>query len=120
MEEPGSLRAVAPGSRSKESKMYAVIRETSYPTDKPLRARPEFIRFQDAHAALPGYRGTIVTHLGGGRHITVTLWETADAMNAAREGIGPAVRKLIAPLMTAPTNLLGTGEVAYSDFPGVS
>jgi len=36
-------------------------------------------------------------------------------MNAARETIGPAVKALIEPIMTAPTTLLGTGEVAYAD-----
>ena len=98
--------------------MYAVIRETTYPPDAPLAERPEFKASQDRHAALPGYRGTIVTDLGSGRHITVTLWDTADHMNAARDAVGPTVRELIEPLMTAPTKLLGTGEVAYSDIPG--
>ena len=95
--------------------MHAVIRETTYSLDVPLAERPEFKAFQDKHAALPGYRGTIVTHLGNGRHITVTLWDTADHMNAARETIGPAVKALIEPIMTAPTKLIGTGEVAYAD-----
>lgn len=95
--------------------MYAVVRETTYPVDTPLAARPEFTAFQDAHAAQPGYRGTIVTHLGNGLHVTVTLWDTAEQMDAARHAIGPAVKTLIEPLMAHPTRLLGTGEVAYSD-----
>jgi hypothetical protein len=45
----------------------------------------------------------------------VTLWDTAEHMNAARDAIGPTVKTLIEPLMTAPTRLLGTGEVAYTD-----
>jgi len=36
-------------------------------------------------------------------------------MAAARNSIGPAVQRLIEPLMTQPTQLLGTGEVAYTD-----
>ena len=95
--------------------MHAVVRETTYPTDKPLAERPEFKAFQDAHAAQPGYRGTIVTDLGNGRHITVTLWDTAEHMNAGREAIGPTVKTVIEPIMTAPTRLLGTGQVAYTD-----
>jgi hypothetical protein len=95
--------------------MYAVVRETTYPLDKPLAARPEFAAFQDAHATQPGYRGTIVTHLGEGRHVTVTLWDTAQHMDAARNAIGPTVKAQIAPLMAQPTRLLGTGEVAYTD-----
>jgi hypothetical protein len=95
--------------------MLAVIRETTYPTDTPLAERPAFKAFQEKHATLPGYLGTIVTHLGDGRHITVTLWDTADHMNAARDAIGPTVKTLIEPIMTAPTRLLGTGKVAYAD-----
>jgi len=95
--------------------MRAVVRETTYPVDTPLADRPEFKAFQDTHATQPGYLGTIVTHLGNGRHITVTLWDTADHMNAARDAIGPAVKTLIEPIMSAPTRLLGTGEVAYAD-----
>lgn len=95
--------------------MYSVVRETTYPADTRLGDRPEFQAFQDAHSALHGYRGTVVTHVGGGRYITVTLWETLDDMNAARETIGPAVDTFIAPLMAAPSRLIGTGEVAYTD-----
>ncbi|HEX5353626.1 MAG TPA: hypothetical protein VFW60_06070 [Rhodanobacteraceae bacterium] len=95
--------------------MFAVIRDTTYPADKPLGQQPEFKAFQGKHATQPGYRGTVVTHLGNGRHLTVTLWDTAEHMNAAREAIGPAVKTLIEPIMTAPAKLLGTGEVAYTD-----
>src|SRR5690242_15163794 len=95
--------------------MHAVIRETAYPPAAPLAERPEFKSFQEKHAALPGYPGTIVTHIGNGRHITVTLWNTAEHMNAARETIGPAVKALIEPIMTAPAKLLGAGEVACAD-----
>jgi hypothetical protein len=95
--------------------MYAVVRETTYPVDKALADRPEFTAFQDAHAAQPGYRGTVVTHVGNGQHVTVTLWDTAEHMAAARDAIGPAVKTLIEPLMLAPAKLVGTGEVAYID-----
>jgi hypothetical protein len=95
--------------------MFAVIRETTYPADKPLSERPQFRAFQEAHAEQPGYLGTIVTHLGDGRHITVTLWDSAQHMDAAREAIGPAVSKLLEPIMLAPSRLHGTGEVAYTD-----
>jgi hypothetical protein len=36
-------------------------------------------------------------------------------MKAARDAIGPAVKTFIESIMTAPTKLLGTGEVAYAD-----
>jgi hypothetical protein len=40
-------------------------------------------------------------------------------MNAARDNIGPTVQELIAPLMSAPTELIGTGEVAFTDLPAI-
>ncbi|HEY1748754.1 MAG TPA: hypothetical protein VGG11_18560 [Xanthobacteraceae bacterium] len=45
----------------------------------------------------------------------MTLWDTAGQMKAARDAIGPAVKTFIESIMTAPTKLLGTGEVAYAD-----
>lgn len=95
--------------------MFAVIRETTYPAYKPLGEGPQFRAFQEAHAEQPGYMGTIVTHLGDGRYVTVTLWDSARHMDAAREAIGPTVGKLLEPIMLAPSRLYGTGEVAYTD-----
>lgn len=56
--------------------MHAVIRETSYAADRPLEDMPVFKRFQAAHAARASCRGTIVTHVGDGRYVTLTLWVT--------------------------------------------
>lgn len=95
--------------------MFAVIRETTYPLGTTLAQRPEFKAFQEKHAAQTGYLGTVVTHLGDGRYITVTLWDTAGHMSAARDAIAPRVKTLIEPIMTAPANLMGTGEVVYAD-----
>jgi hypothetical protein len=64
--------------------MHAVIRETSYAPDRPLEDMPEFAQFQAAHAARAGYRGTIVTRIGDGRYVTLTLWASAADMDAAR------------------------------------
>jgi hypothetical protein len=95
--------------------VHAVFRESGYAPSRPIYVTPEFREFQEAHAARPGYRGTIVADVGGGRFLTVTLWETADAMNAAREALSPVVERLLNPLMTSPSNLLGTGPVVVND-----
>jgi hypothetical protein len=97
--------------------MHAVIRETSYAPDRPLEGMPEFAQFQAAHAARAGYRGTIVTRIGDGRYVTLTLWASAADMDGAREALGPVVQRLLNPLMTAPTQLYGTGEVVVADLP---
>jgi len=95
--------------------MYAVVRETTYARDQALHDTPAFKKFQDAHASRSGYRGTIVTHLGAGRYVTVTLWATAGDMDAARDALGPVVQQTLNPLMTEPSKLYGTGEVIFTD-----
>jgi hypothetical protein len=95
--------------------MHAVIRETTYAPDRPLEDMAEFAEFQTAHAARQGYRGTIVTRVGDGRYVTLTLWASAADMDAARDALGPVVQRLLNPLMTAPTRLYGTGEVIVDD-----
>ena len=95
--------------------MYAVFRETTYDPDKPIEESPEFREFQQAHADQAGYKGTVVTNVGEGRYLTLTLWETAGDMHAARKTLGPVVEQLLNPLMMAPSTLLGTGKVVESD-----
>lgn len=95
--------------------MHAVIRETTYPEDLSICQTPEFREFQEAHADLRGYKGTVVVDVGGGRFLTLTLWQTADAMNAARETMGPVVEHTLNGLMTSPAKLLGTGPVVAGD-----
>ena len=95
--------------------MHAVFRETTYAPDDDVVDSDAFSEFQNAHASREGYLGTVVADVGGGRLLTVTLWETAAAMNAAREALGPVVGRLLDPRMTAPSVLLGTGRVVVND-----
>ncbi len=95
--------------------MHAVVRQTTYDPDKRIYEAPEFQRFQEKHARLPGYRGTVVIDAGGGRFITVTLWESPDDMAAARQTMTPIVERLLAPLMTSPAQLLAMGPVVVDD-----
>lgn len=102
--------------------MYAVFRETNYAPGEPITESEEFRQFQDEHAHRPGYKGTIVAEVGDGRYLTLTLWETAQDMDSAREALGPAVQRLLDPLMTSRSKLLGTGTVVVNDLvqPGPS
>lgn len=95
--------------------MHAVFRETTYAPGDAIVETAAFREFQNVHAAREGYRGTIVADVGAGRLLTITLWETADAMHAAREAIGPVVERLLEPHMTRPAVLLGTGRVVVND-----
>ena len=95
--------------------MFAVFRETTYDPDKPMYETEGFQKFQEAHAARSGYKGTIVADAGNGRFLTVTLWEAQADMDSARVALGPIVQRLLDPLMTAPAKLLGTGRVVVDD-----
>lgn len=95
--------------------MYAVFRETSYPPTVSIQETAGFRELERLHAERPGYRGTVVVAVGDGRHLTMTLWRSAEDMHAAREVLEPAIGALIAPLMTAPSVLLGTGRVVATD-----
>ena len=95
--------------------MHAVFRETRYSPDASVVESDVYREFNRIHAAQPGYRGTMVIDAGDGRLLTVTLWETAEAMTAAREALGTVVARLLDPHMAAPAVLLGTGPVVVND-----
>jgi hypothetical protein len=95
--------------------MHAVFRETTYPPGERFFESAAFREFQEAHATREGYVGTVVTDVGGGRFVTLTLWRTAETMDAAREALGPLVERLLGPSMTSPPVLLGTGPVVVND-----
>lgn len=95
--------------------MHAVIRETFYAPEHPIHETEAFREFQKKHAKLSGYRGSVLVEVGAGRFLTLTLWQTAGEMAAAREAMGPVVERTVSPLMTSPAKLLGTGPVVFND-----
>jgi hypothetical protein len=95
--------------------VYAVFRENTYPNDIEINRHPNFREFQQTHGEQPGYLGTVVSHIGDGRYLSITLWATEADMKAARETLGPVVGSLIDPLMVSPSKLLGTGRVVVND-----
>jgi hypothetical protein len=95
--------------------MYAVFRETTYTPDEKMEETEAFKAFQDKHAQQSGYLGTVVTNVGEGHYLTVTLWQSKKNMDDAREALTPVVEDLLNPIMTAPAKLLGTGPVVVND-----
>ena len=91
--------------------MHAVMRETFCGLKQPIQDRKEFKDFQSLHSARQGYGGTVVVDTGNGRFLTLTLWQTVADAERARIALGPEIERPLNPLMTAPTNLLGTREV---------
>jgi hypothetical protein len=53
--------------------------------------------------------------LGGGHRLIVTLWESESTAYAAREALEPDIQRLLVPLMTKPSHLVGTGHVMVND-----
>jgi hypothetical protein len=95
--------------------MHAVIREATYASGSPVHESPQFKEFQTLHARQPGYEGTFVIDAGDGRMFTVTLWQTAQHAVAARVVLEPIVRRILNPLMIAPSRLVGGGPVVVKD-----
>jgi hypothetical protein len=95
--------------------MHAVIREATCASGSPMHESPQFKEFQVLHARQPGYEGTFVIDAGDGRMFTVTLWHTAQHAVAARVVLEPLVRRVLNPLMIAPSRLLGVGPVVVKD-----
>lgn len=95
--------------------MYAVLRQSNYDLTRLRGARDELAEFQQLHAAQLGYSGNLGIQMQPGQWFTVTLWDTEEHAAAARATLGEHVQRLLVPLMTGPSELLGMGEVIASD-----
>jgi hypothetical protein len=95
--------------------MYAIIRKNTYDPAKLANAGRTLGEFQALHAAQPGYAGSIDIDVGGEQHVVVNLWQTEQDARAGLTVLGPAVQRLLEPLMAGPSQLLGFGDVAASD-----
>jgi hypothetical protein len=91
--------------------MYAVVRLNTWDAGKRDAAADDVAEFDRIHAEQPGFLGSLVVDLGEGRHAIVNLWESEEQATAALPVVGPAVGRLLGPLMAEPSQLLGTGEV---------
>ena len=95
--------------------MYAIIRKNTYDPGKLAQAGPALAEFQALHAAQPGYAGSIDVDAGDGQRVIVNLWQTEQDARAGLEALVPHLQRLLEPLMTGPSQLVGFGEVAASD-----
>jgi hypothetical protein len=95
--------------------MYAVLRLNSFDPPKLAVAADRLEEFNKIHSAQPGYVGSVVVELGAGRRFALNLWESEQHSAAALQVLGPEVRRLLGPLMGAPSQLIGTGTVLSSD-----
>ena len=94
--------------------MHAIVRRFTYDSAMISHTGQALAAAQQLHAAQPGYVGSIV--VDDGQHfIAVNLWQSEHHATAGRAAIGAQVQRLLEPLMTTPSELLGTGEVAATD-----
>ena len=95
--------------------MYAVVRNNLYDEGRLSAGAAQMDEFQQLHARQPGYVGNIVVDAGGGRLITLTLWQSREFADAAVPNLLPEIERLLEPLMAAPSELVGTGDVIVDD-----
>jgi hypothetical protein len=95
--------------------MYAIFRENTFDPAKLARGSKDMLEFQQLHSQQPGYSGTIVIDAGDGRQLSVNMWDTEEHANAALPTMVPVVRRLVEPLMAAPSRLIGAGSVVLTD-----
>jgi uncharacterized protein (DUF924 family) len=95
--------------------MYLVARDNSFDPEKLAQGRENISEFQSAHAAQHGYQGSITADFGNGRQLTITLWQSKEDADAARNALGPTICESLDPLMATPSTLVGVGEVIFDD-----
>ena len=91
--------------------MYAVVRLNTWDDAKRAAAAGDVAEFDRIHAEHPGFLGSLVVDLGGGRNAIVNLWGSEEQATLALPVVGPAVGRLLEPLMAEPSQLVGAGEV---------
>ena len=67
--------------------------------------------------ARAGYAGSIVVDLAAGRRFTLDLWRSEEHSAAALSVLWPEVNRLLNPLMSNPSELVGVGPVLSADLP---
>jgi hypothetical protein len=95
--------------------MYAIVRESEYDSNALEQGKDRLDEFQALHAAQPGYAGTVVVELSAGRWLTVNLWNKQEDARTALPVMVPAVERLLEPMMTRPSELIGAGPVLLTD-----
>jgi hypothetical protein len=91
--------------------MFAIARLNRFDAQRLAAAPTDRAEFDALHAAQPGYAGSLTIELDGSRRLTINLWECEQDAQAARQVLGSEVGRVLAPLMTAPSRLLGAGQV---------
>ena len=91
--------------------MFVLIRESSYHPgayEQGQAAREEFYALR---AQQPGYRGSTVMDAGNEQTVTVTVWESEQAADAATTILQPQAERLLGPLWSSPSRVVYQGPI---------
>jgi hypothetical protein len=100
--------------------MYAIVRENVFDVPALARGQAQLDEFQRLHASQRGYVGTVTVELEPGHWISINLWQSSEDAAAALPVMGPAVQRLLEPMMAAPSRMLGAGPVVLTDMRGAA
>ena len=95
--------------------MLAVLRVNSFDPGKLAAGQEQLEEFNRIHAAQPGFVGSVTVDLGEARQFVLNLWDTEEHRVAGLEALGPAVERLLNPLLAGPSEFIGFGPVVASD-----
>ncbi|MFE4469791.1 hypothetical protein ACFRFH_13335 [Leifsonia sp. NPDC056824] len=95
--------------------MYAVLRLNTFDPAGLDAHQDALAEFDRIHSAQPGYVGTMSVDIDGGKRFVLNLWNSPEDAAAALEVVGPAVGRLLVPLMAEPSEFIGAGEVTSTD-----
>ncbi len=95
--------------------MYAVARRNTFDPTQLAAAGGELEKFDRVHRAQPGYVGTVVIDLREGRRLILNLWDSEKRSSAALSVLGPDAGRVLNPLMSDPSELIGVGTVMFTD-----
>lgn len=91
--------------------MHGVLRINSFDPERVAAGAALLGEFDAIHAAQPGFVGTVTVDLGGGRRFVLNLWESDEDRVRGLAALGPAVERLVNPLLREPSELIGVGPV---------
>jgi hypothetical protein len=95
--------------------VQAVMRVNSFDPGKLAEGREQLEEFNRLHAAQPGFLGSVTVDLGEGRQFVLNLWDSEEHRLSGLDALGPAVERLVNPLLAKPSELVGFGPVIAAD-----
>ena len=90
---------------------YAIARINRIRADETPEAAEHRARFAAAHATQPGFLGSLALPLGHDSELVLNLWKDEASAVAGRAALADAVHVHLHPLLNAPSELLGAGEI---------